>query len=308
MTYVSASVVEYAPSKVYTVVGQTKDMTLHGNTLLIATGSGAVHIYDITSDVEVKRIELEKVKDFMGDLNAPKIFAVDKDEQRYLLLSDSGSGGYTNLWIHEDNKTKNILNASHKIAALKARFVDNKHVLLGLLSNEAVLVDIEAQKVLYTVQLEPSKFSDFTLNEDRTKAVFACESGILSMIDTLTGKEIKKLKGVNVDNVYKVDFKNGIVSAAGQDRRGGLYDTDLGMQTYIEGSFLIYATALSPTAKKVAFTMDEKNTISVYNRSTKQKIAELKGQKSTLNTILFKDENTLFTASDDNSVMVWKIK
>jgi len=54
--------------------------------------------------------------------------------------------------------------------------------------------------------------------------------------------------------------------------------------------------------------MDEQNNISIYNRATKTKIAVLKGQKSTLNTILFKDENVLFSSSDDNTVMVWNLK
>ena len=82
----------------------------------------------------------------------------------------------------------------------------------------------------------------------------------------------------------------------------------LNQGNYIEGSFLIYATALSPSAKKVALPMDEKNNISIYKRSSKSKIVELQGQKSTLNTIIFKDEKTLFSSSDDKTVMMWRLK
>jgi len=195
-----------------------------------------------------------------------------------------------------------------KIVAIKARFVNKEHVLLGLLSNEAVLFDIKNKKELFRVQLSESKFSDFALNEDKTQAVYACESGVLNVIDTKTGKILKKLKSVNVDNVYKVDFKQGIVSGAGQDRRGALYDVSMGSGTYVQGSFLIYATGLSPSSKRVAFAMDEKNNISIYNRSSKSLIAKLQGQKSTLNTIIFKDENILFSSSDDATVMMWKLK
>jgi WD40 repeat protein len=105
-----------------------------------------------------------------------------------------------------------------------------------------------------------------------------------------------------------VDFKNGMVAGAGQDQRGSLYDVRTGRGDYIKGSFLIYGTALSPSASKVAFAMDEKNNISIYNTSSKSKIALLKGQKSTLNVIIFKNENELFSASDDNTVMIWNIK
>lgn len=290
------------------VNGVAKDMVLRDNTLIVATDNGAVQVYDYEAKVFSKIITLPKVKDFIGDLVPARIFSVDKLASRYVLLSDSGKGGYANLWLHENNTSTQVLMHTDKIAAIKARFVNKEHVLLGLLSNEAVLFDIKNKKELFRVQLSESKFSDFALNEDKTQAVFACESGVLNVIDTKTGKILKKLKSVNVDNVYKVDFKQGIVSGAGQDRRGALYDVSMGSGTYVQGSFLIYATGLSPSSKRVAFAMDEKNNISIYNRSSKSLIAKLQGQKSTLNTIIFKDENILFSSSDDATVMMWKLK
>lgn len=287
--------------------GTTKDMVLHENELLIATDNGAVQVYDYESKVFSKTITLPEVEDFVGDMIPPRVFSVDKIDERYLLLSDSGKGGYVNLWIHENNVTTQLMDSSDKKAAIKARFINKDQILLGYLSNEAALFDVKSKKELYRVQLNESKFSDFALNEERTQAVYACESGVLNVIDTHTGEVTKILEGLNVDNVYKVDFSQGIVSAAGQDRRGSLYDVTVGTGEYIEGTFLIYATGLSPSAKRVAFAMDEKNYISIYKRSSKSKIAELRGQKSTLNTILFKDETTLFSSSDDNTVLMWKL-
>jgi WD40 repeat protein len=155
--------------------------------------------------------------------------------------------------------------------------------------------------------MSESKFSDFALNEEKTEAVSSCESGVLSLIEVKSGKILKEFKGQNVDNVYRVDFKHGMVSAAGQDQRGAFYNVKTGKGDYIKGNFLIYATALSPSASKVAFAMNEKNDISIYNTASKSKIALLKGQKSTLNVIIFKDENRLYSASDDNMVMVWDL-
>ena len=287
--------------------GTVKDMVLRENLLVIATDMGHIEIKDIEGNQSIKNISIPNVKDFMGDEIPARVMSTDKIDNKYLLLSDSGKNGYSNLYIYDKNLTK-ILSAKDKKAIIKARFIDKEHILLGYLSNEVSLLDLNSKKESYKVQLSESKFSDFALNEDKSKAVFSCESGILNIVDIKTGKILKKLKSQNVDNVYRVDFKNKIVSGAGQDRRGSIYDVRTGKGSYISGDFLIYSTALSPTASKVAFAMDEQNNISIYNSSTKSKIALLKGQKSTLNVIIFQDENRIFSASDDSTILVWDLK
>jgi hypothetical protein len=290
------------------VDGTAKDMVLRGNELLIATDRGHIESFDATTYERRKVISIPDVTDFVGDRIPARVLSTDVFQGRYLLLSDSGKGGYSDLYIYEKGTLTKLLGAEARRALIKARFVDRDHILLGYLSDEVALYDITAKKERYRTQLSESKFSDFQLDEKRERAVFSCESGVLSVVDVKSGKLIKHLEGLNVDNVYKVDFKNGTVSAAGQDRRAAIYDVATGKGSYIQGDFLIYATALSPSATQVAFAMDEKNNISVYNTSTKVKTAYLKGQKSTLNVIIFQDEDRLFSASDDHTVMVWNLK
>ena len=287
--------------------GTAKDMVLSANKLLVATDMGHIEVYDAKTREKLQEISIPDVKDFMGDITPARVMSTDVIADQYLLLSDSGKGGYSDLYLYKNNTLTKLLGPEDKEAIIKARFVDETHILLGYLSDEVSLLDIETKKELYRTQLSESKFSDFMLNEKKTEAVFSCESGVLSIVDVKSGKVRKELQGQNVDNVYKVDFKAGKVSGAGQDRRGSLYNVELGTGSYIEGSFLIYGTALSPSAKKVAFAMDEKNNISIYNTLTKSKIALLKGQKSTLNVIIFQDENRIFSASDDNKIMVWNL-
>ncbi len=301
------STAEFTPVENIEINGTAKDMVLEGNRLVIATDMGHIEVYDIEKKQKIKEISIPDVKDFMGDMMPARVMSTDVIGDKYLLLSDSGKGGYSNLYVYDKNLTQ-LLSAEDREAIIKARFIDETHILLGYLSNEVALLDIKTKKEQYRIQLSESKFSDFALNEDKSQVVFSCESGVLNVVDVKSGKKLKELKGQNVDNVYRVDFKNGMVSGAGQDQRGSLYDVRTGRGDYIKGSFLIYGTALSPSASKVAFAMDEKNNISIYNTSSKSKIALLKGQKSTLNVIIFKDENRLFSASDDNTIMVWDLK
>jgi WD40 repeat protein len=296
-----------SPTEQIEINGTAKDMVLSGDNLIIATDMGHIEIYDTIKKEKIKEVSIPNVKDFMGDEIPSRIMSTDVVDNRYLLLSDSGKGGYSNLYIYDKNLTQ-LLSAKDKEAIIKARFIDKNHILLGFLSNEVALLDISTKKELYRVQLSESKFSDFALNEDKSRVIFSCESGVLNLVDVKTGKVLKEIKGQNVDNVYRVDFKKDTITGAGQDRRGSIYDANSGKGSYITGDFLIYSTALTPSASKVAFSMDEKNNISIYNTSSKSKIAILKGQKSTLNVMIFKDENILFSASDDNTIMQWNIK
>ena len=288
--------------------GTVTDMVLYKDELIIGTDRGILQVYNYKASQFIKTITLPKIVDFIGDTMSAKIYSVDKIESKYLILSNSGNSGYCNLSIYENNQTKHLITHKDKIIALKARFIDSNHILLGLLSNEVILYDIEAKKKLYLLSLGQSRFSDFALNEDKSKAIFACESGVLTLIDTKNGNIIREFRGQNVDNVYSVDIKKDRVVGAGQDRRGSIYSLSNDSGSYIEGSFLVYATALSPSANIVAFAMDEENRIYIYKPQTKEQIAILSGQKSRLSSIIFQDEQTLFSSSDDNTIMVWNIK
>jgi len=307
VAFASATVVVLPLQKI-AVDGVAKDIVARGDKLYIGTDSGKMQVYNYKTKTFYKEVKFPDIKDFTGEVVPTRVSSLDFYDGRFVMLTDSGIGGYVNIWIHENNVTTKLISHEDKRAMVKVRFIDRGHLLFGYLGNEVALFDIKNKKELYRVQLAPSKFSDFALNEKRTKAVFGCESGVMSVIDTSNGKLLKELKGLNLDNTYKVAFQNGIVSGAGQDRRGTIYDASTGKGSFIEGRFLIYATGLSPSAKKVAFAMDEENNISVYKTSTKSKLFLLKGQKSTLNAIIFIDEDTLVSASDDDTVMMWKLK
>ena len=298
----------YAPVQKIELKGGAKDMVLSGDRLVIGTDRGVLQVYDYVQKRFVHEVHIPPIKDFMGDTIPARVASVDYLDGRYLLLSDSGKGGYVDLRIHENNTTRQILNAGDKKAVIKARFIDKYHVLLGYLSNEVSLLDLRTKKEKYIEQLSESKFSDFALNTDRTLAAFSCESGEITVLETRTGKILKRLNSQNVDNVYRVDIKKDYVVGAGQDRRASWYNWKTGEGGFFQAKFLVYAAGLSPSAERVAYAMDEDNSITVYNLLTRSKIGVLKGQKSTLNCILFKDEKMIFSSSDDNTVMMWTIK
>jgi len=275
--------------------------------LVIGTAASELKVYNYKEKKFVKSIKVPKIKDFMGDIIDTRISSVDYFNGKYLLLSDSGIGGYADLRINENNQTKDIFTENDKLALVKAKFIDDTHILLGFLSNEVALYDYKAKKFLYRKQLSESKFSDFALNLKRDLAAFSCESGEITVLEPQSGKIVKVLSGINLDNVFSVDIKKDTVTGAGKDRKASWYNIKTGKGDYIQAKFFIYATALSPDASKAAFALDENSNITIINLSTKSKIAILKGQKGTLNSMVFKDNTTLFSASNDNIVIMWKL-
>ena len=74
---------------------------------------------------------MKKVEDFIGDKIDARVFSVDKIEDCYLLLSAAGRGGYSNLWIHENNTTTQLLFPEDKKAVIKQGLLIKSTFYLG---------------------------------------------------------------------------------------------------------------------------------------------------------------------------------
>lgn len=289
--------------------GNVIDIVLSDKILVLATDGGTVESYDINTKEQLTKIEFPKIKDFMGDEIYPKVFATDylKASKKYLAVVQGNSGARELFVIKDGIKTK-LISEKEKLFISKAKFIDENRIVVALLSNEYILFDIKEKKKIYRLHVSYSHFSDFKLNEDKSILAGSSESGEITLLNIESGKIIKTLKGANVDNVYKVDIKKGKVLAAGQDRRGVVYDIDTLSYTRFDASFIIYAGALSEDGKKAAFAFTEDNDIVIFDVFSEKKEYTLKGQKSTLNSIVFVDSNTLVSGSDDKLVMIWKLK
>ncbi|MCH9813377.1 MAG: WD40 repeat domain-containing protein [Epsilonproteobacteria bacterium] len=298
---------EITPSKEIEVGGNVMDMKIVNNILYVGTNEGTFESYDLATDTLIEKIQLKPIHDFMGDLMNPKVYSIDILNGKKLLLAE-GEKGTREVYIAENNITTKVISGEAKLLMQKAKFIDGRHLFLGLLSNEIVLYDLKTAKTLYLTQLSASKFSDFALNEDKTQAVIACESGINYLVDVQSGKTIKSLEGGNKDNVFKVSLKSDYVSAAGQDRVGAIYNIKTGSVKTFHAPFLIYATGLNHDASMVAFAFGMDNEIALFDLQSQQQKFMLKGQKSTLNSILFADKNTLYSGSDDKYIMKWSLK
>ncbi|MFA7611250.1 MAG: WD40 repeat domain-containing protein [Sulfurimonas sp.] len=296
-----------APLSNFTSSGGVVDLLYKNGKLYSATTASCVDIFDYKSKKLIKKIEVDKILDFMGELVDSKVYSVDVIDEKILILSQDKQG-YRRVHIHKDNKTELLFDYSKSLTVTKAKFLNADTILLGLLSNELISYDIKKNSINWLVQVSGAKFSDFALDESKERVVIADESGDLKIHNTKDGKRLKLLSGQNLDNVFQVDYKKGVIATAGQDRRMVLYDLKADSSYYVESDFLIYSVGLSLNADIVAFASDEENNVSLIEVSSKKPLGKFSGNKMTLTKIIFIDENEFLVASDDRIINLYSVK
>lgn len=295
------------PTAAFVSSGSVVDLIYQDGKIYSATDASCVDIFDFKGKAIIEKIEVPKIEDFMGEKIDSKVYSVDKINKKILILSQD-KHGFRRIHIHQDGKTELLIDFSEALTIAKAKFLDENTILLALLSNELISYDIKKRTKNWLVQVSAAKFSDFVLNESKDEVVVADESGNLKIHSTKDGKHVKTLSGENLDNVFQVDYKNGVIATAGQDRRVVIYVPKAGSAYQIKSNFLVYSVGLSPSGDFVGYASDEHNNVMLINTATKSKIALFGKNKMTLNKIVFINENEFLVSSDDKIINLYSVK
>jgi len=303
------------PSFIYKADGSVTDIVKKENNIIVSTNVGTINIFDVKTKKLTSKIKIPKIKDFMGDLSDAKIYNLDIYKNK-ILFTAQASKGFREVFLYENNKLTKIINKDKMLLIAKTKFIDDNKILFSTLGNEMYLYDYKQKKTIWMTNIKKeedsfnSKFSDFSLNEKRDLVVIADESGDLKILDIKKATIIKYLEGKNLDNVFKVDFKNNKIITAGQDGKCVVYDLNTHLDYYLKEKrwFLIYSAALSPSAKMGAFSSDEENNVTVFNTETKKKLFKLQNNLMTISSILFFNENEIFITTDSNEFNYYNLK
>jgi len=304
-TLFSANIIK--PDSHFSADGAVMDIVVNKQNLFVSTGASAVNIFNLDSHEKIKTITVPKIKDFMGEIIDSKIYSIDVLNKNILILSQ-GEHGFRKVDIYKNDKLDSIVSIKEKLYIAKTKWLDEKTILLGLLSNDIISYNIETKKQNWAVQASGSKFSNFILSEDKSEVIVCDESGDLKIINTKNGNIKKILSGKNLDNVFQADYKNGIIVTAGQDRRAVIYNLKNNSSYYKTASFLIYSAGLSPSGKIAGYASDENNNVTLFNTYTKSKLGIFGGNKMTINNILFLNEKEFIISSDGKVINYYKLK
>ncbi len=144
------------------------------------------------------------------------------------------------------------------------------------------------------------------MNENKTKLAITDESGIVRVLDIQTGQVVDQPKAINLDRVYQLDYKNGVIFTAGQDRQAVVYKNHSSYTFHYD--FLLYSCGLSPSGKLGAVAYNEQNEVLIVDINSHKELYNLQGQRATLTQILFINEKEVFTSSDDSQINYFNLK
>jgi len=303
------------PTYIYKASGSVIDLVTADNKIYVATDASCVDIFDLKTKKLINKISVPQIKDFMGDVIDAKVYNVDVYKDKVLLTAQA-SKGFREVYIWENGKVDTVITIKRRMFISKAKFINDEEILFSLLGNEMYLYNYKTKKDVWRIDVKPedatfnSTFADFALNEDKTIAVVADESGDLKLVDIKKAKVVEVLADRNLDKVFKVDIKNNIIITAGQDGRCVVYDLKNNTDYFLrkEHWFLIYGAGLTPDAKYGAYSSDENNNVTVFNIDTKKKLYKLIDNPMTLSSILFLNKNEIIISTDSNKFNYYNLK
>ena len=296
---------EITPTFKLKSMGIVSDFVIDKHFIYIANSEGSVDIFDLRTQKLVDQIFLNLITSQMNELLPAKILSVDYLDGKILIVS-IGEKAFRNVWVYEKHELKQIMDESAKLTIKEARFINTNKILLGTFASEIILHDNKEEYNLYKRHVSQSTLGDIVLSEDKKRVVMSDESGEIQLIDVESSKTLKIFNSQNVDNVYHVAFKKGVIVTAGQDRRVAVYRE--GYNDYhIKSDFLVYCVGLSPSAKTGVYSSGEESDLQLFDIKSRRKLDTLVGHKGIVTQIKFINEKELFSSARDNFVYFWRL-
>jgi len=292
------------PSSVIKTDALISDMVVSNGKIYAATDGEGVDVFDSKTFKKLDVLRVPDIKNSEGKSFSPKVYSVDHYAGSTVMVTESG-GDFRNVYLIRDGKALKIIDNRRGLLIKKARFLDLDHLLLGLSGDTIVLIDITKNNLIYQVQAGGGVFRDMVLSPSKSLVAVADEGGEIMMFNVKSGAKVKTLRGINVDNINRIDYKQNTILSAGQDRRVGVYRS--GGSYYLETDFFVYAVGLSPSATRGVYTDGTENELQVFDTTTKAKITRLQSGEVILDTLIFLDEHRLIGAGEENKIYYWRL-
>ncbi len=285
--------------------GFVTDFVLDGDKIYVATDMGSVDIFALGSEEMIAQIVLDPVLSGRGEHIPARISRIDRQNGKTLIVS-MGADNYRNVWIEENGKLEQIIDEKKKLLIREARFVDGNRIMFGTFDADVILYNISEGYKAYEHANSQSTLCDIALSPDSKKMVTADESGVVKLYDVESAQVEQEFDSENVDKVFSVAYRNGVVVTGGEDRRVGVYRKDK-KAYHLKSDFLVYAVGLSPSGSVGVYSDGEAQVLQLFNTATKEKLDRLVGHREIVNKIEFISENSLISSGEGEELFLWKL-
>ncbi len=298
---------ELAPLKQIDIHAAVLDIAVGYGKIAIATDASKVIVLDENLSLK-KEIRVRKIKDFMGTLNDADIYSVDMIDDRIMFLAQVEEG-YSELYIWEHGQAKKVLDKSKMLYAKAAKLVDKNHAVLVLMSDEAVLYDIQKRSIIQRVKAGEYFYSVMAMDRSRDHFVIGDEGGEVIVMNAKNLQRVKLIKNVNKDKILSIDINgNFIVAGSRADKTLALYNWKSGTHKVIKNpDFFIYVVGLSPDNRYVVYGDNDKYILKILRRENLDLKYLLKGHKNIVNVARFIDNKELITGSETGEIIKWRL-
>jgi hypothetical protein len=299
---------ELAPVQKANIEAAVLDMVDDGKYIYIATDASKVVILDQNLSVK-KEILSRKIKDFMGTLNNADIYSVDVLNGKVLYLAQA-EGGYAELYLVEGDKKELVLSKDAMLYAKAAKFVDENRAVIALMSDETVLYDLKAKKILKRIKAGEYFYSAMAISPKRDFVAVGDEGGEVAIIDLKSFARAKLFKEINKDKILSVAMSQKYVVAGSRaDKTFALYDIATGRaKTKKNPDFFIYVVGIAPDDSVAVYGDNEKYILKVVDTFTLEVRSLLVGHKNIVNVVRFLDPKTILTGSETGEILKWRLK
>ena len=306
-TNLSATQLEISqPDKAIKACANVISSNLIDEILYLGTDGGELDIYDIKAGEFLEPIKFRTVKTHFSDAEPAKIFSIDRLGDSLLVLAEMD---YNERYLYVFKKEGAGWGEASNIrlenkSAKKAFFIDAKTAVVSDFGNEIYLIDLDSKKAVFKHKFSIALYVDFEINETRDKIAIGAESGVIYIYNLKT-RQTEQTLNFFKDNMYDIDYKNGVVSVGSIDKQAGVYN---GETSYFKADFIVYATALSPSGKSLAFMNGEQSDVSVYDVASKKKLATVKTGQQILNGLYLSENGRLISVAYEKEVKFWSVK
>ncbi|MBE3022429.1 nitrate reductase [Campylobacter sp. RM13119] len=293
---------EDLPFKTIQTQANVMSMTLVNDNLYIATYSGSIEIYDVKNDTFKQSIVFDDIKNINDEILRPNILSIDELNGSLLVLAEANSNKRS-LYLVKDSGIKLVSQLGE--SAKKALFLSENEAILGTISNEISIINLQNGKSEHDFKISTALLADMKANPSKTTVAIATEGGKIYFYD-VKSRDMSRIVDVHKDTMYAIDYDGNVVLTAGVDMSVAVLRGNEIRRLKAKTS--VMDIALSTDAKTGAYIQDDLSEIYVFDTNSLTQVKRLQTPQNTINSIVFISPDMLLSSAFEKNIHFWKVR